>query len=496
MSLTLEQLDQFGALDTLPFSLDNNWTDEGVCGPFNLDTLDAFGSIDTLGFSLDDNIWTLTTTCSKVASAEVTGTGTLTATADFRLPITVEASITGVGLLAADAFLVRLAEGSITGFGSLTSSVVRIQGAEASVSGSGSLSSSVTRILEAIRQPMTITEGGDITNSATQSKFGSQSIYCDNFGDYLEISPVSTYQDFMKLGNEFTHEMWVYPTANRNISLIEARTSSTLLMGVYGIYLPVTDNFAMTLLIGNTTIYSTLVTPKFEKNTWNHIVIQRESNKRPQLIVNGTYYPSSPTIDNNDWAGLETIRLLGFPGTFGLGGYVNEIRTSNVRRYPTYTTPTAPFDPDGNTLLLIHGDGDIADDNGRSICVGTGSLSASAIRTATVEGGFSGAAYVTALAGFTAEGTAQITGSGAVTATLNAISSIQAQVNGVASIISSLYVFGEEWSQVADEANTWSTVPAEGNTWAAAMAGANTWSTVAAGSNTWTTTTVEASEWL
>jgi hypothetical protein len=29
MFLTLEQLDQFGSLDDLPFSLDNNWTDRG-----------------------------------------------------------------------------------------------------------------------------------------------------------------------------------------------------------------------------------------------------------------------------------------------------------------------------------------------------------------------------------------------------------------------------------------------------------------------------------
>jgi hypothetical protein len=66
MSLTLEQLDQFGSLDSLPFSLDNNWTDEGVCGPFTLEGLDPFGSIDSLGFSLDDNIWNLsTTTCAK-----------------------------------------------------------------------------------------------------------------------------------------------------------------------------------------------------------------------------------------------------------------------------------------------------------------------------------------------------------------------------------------------------------------------------------------------
>ena len=112
MSLTLEQLDQFGTLDSLPFSLDNNWTDEGVCGPFTLEGLDAFGSIDSLGFSLDDNIWLSTTTCAKVAYAEITGTGTLEATADYRLPITIAGSITGVGTLTSDAYLERLARPS------------------------------------------------------------------------------------------------------------------------------------------------------------------------------------------------------------------------------------------------------------------------------------------------------------------------------------------------------------------------------------------------
>jgi hypothetical protein len=125
MSLTLEQLDQFGSLDSLPFSLDNNWTDEGVCGPFTLEGLDPFGSIDSLGYSLDDGIWLSTTTCAKIASAEITGTGTLTATADFRLPIFISGSIAGVGTLTSDAFLERLAAGAITGFGSLSASVSR-----------------------------------------------------------------------------------------------------------------------------------------------------------------------------------------------------------------------------------------------------------------------------------------------------------------------------------------------------------------------------------
>ena len=48
MSLTLEQLDAFGSLDTLPFSLDANWETDGICGPYPLELLDYFGDLDSV----------------------------------------------------------------------------------------------------------------------------------------------------------------------------------------------------------------------------------------------------------------------------------------------------------------------------------------------------------------------------------------------------------------------------------------------------------------
>jgi hypothetical protein len=34
-----------------------------VCGPFTLEDLDQFGDLDSLAFSLDSEIWTLASTC-------------------------------------------------------------------------------------------------------------------------------------------------------------------------------------------------------------------------------------------------------------------------------------------------------------------------------------------------------------------------------------------------------------------------------------------------
>jgi hypothetical protein len=49
------------------------------CGPWTLDQLDAFGSLESLAFSLDDPIWESPDTCILDAQAQITGVGTLTA---------------------------------------------------------------------------------------------------------------------------------------------------------------------------------------------------------------------------------------------------------------------------------------------------------------------------------------------------------------------------------------------------------------------------------
>lgn len=138
-TITLEQLDQFGTLDSLPFSLDNNWTDEGICGPFNLEQLDQFNTnLDAIQISLDSIIWD--TACIKLERGlSFTGTGSLTVS----LPefITAEADFTGVGTLTSAAVATRTVEALINGTGTLTSASTRERHVDGQISGTGSLTS-------------------------------------------------------------------------------------------------------------------------------------------------------------------------------------------------------------------------------------------------------------------------------------------------------------------------------------------------------------------
>ncbi len=100
--LTLEELDRFGSLDDLPFTLDANWMDCGIQGPFTLEELDYFStSIDALAFSLDSPIWTSPDTeiCLVYQPQVITGVGTVNAIPEFSK--TAQAIITANGQVVA-----------------------------------------------------------------------------------------------------------------------------------------------------------------------------------------------------------------------------------------------------------------------------------------------------------------------------------------------------------------------------------------------------------
>ena len=121
--LTLEELDRFGSLDSLPFSLDANWMECGIQGPFTLEFLDYFStSIDSLSFSLDDPIWESADTeiCLVYAPENITGTGTVNATAQFFE--TAQALITANGQVSASSTLLRTIKGAIDGIGTVSAS--------------------------------------------------------------------------------------------------------------------------------------------------------------------------------------------------------------------------------------------------------------------------------------------------------------------------------------------------------------------------------------
>ena len=81
MPLTLEQLDQFGTLESMPqYSLDHDWYADKVCGNWTLDELNNFGNLDTIQISLDSAVWG--TACIYLdAPAAVTASASVAASA-------------------------------------------------------------------------------------------------------------------------------------------------------------------------------------------------------------------------------------------------------------------------------------------------------------------------------------------------------------------------------------------------------------------------------
>ena len=77
MPLTLEQLDQFGTLEQVPYSFDHTWETDEVCGNWRLEDMDSLGNLDQLKISFDDPVWT--TLCVKFPSASIAADATVTA---------------------------------------------------------------------------------------------------------------------------------------------------------------------------------------------------------------------------------------------------------------------------------------------------------------------------------------------------------------------------------------------------------------------------------
>ena len=93
-----------------------------VNSPFTLEQLDQFGNLDSLAFSLDSNVWNTATIFDTSATLNSSTSTTLSALRE------------------------RLVDGSVTGNGSVSSSAIRIQFAVSSVSSSATVSSDAIRV--------------------------------------------------------------------------------------------------------------------------------------------------------------------------------------------------------------------------------------------------------------------------------------------------------------------------------------------------------------
>jgi hypothetical protein len=217
-----------------------------------------------------------------------------------------------------------------------------------------------------------ITAFGNAQVDTAQSKFGGASALFDGTGDYLQIAQTSD----LTLTSQATWTLECYARF-ANLTGIKGIASQATNPGSNGFgWAFYTNGTNLLWYIGNANFINTSGFT-LAVNTWYHIAIVRNGSQF-NIYINGTSYYSnssyasssdptapvfigvSPGISSGNWDGV----------TYFMNGHLDEFRISNTARYTAnFTAPTAPFQNDDNTALLLHMDGTDAstvfiDDNG------------------------------------------------------------------------------------------------------------------------------------
>jgi len=213
---------------------------------------------------------------------------------------------------------------------------------------------------------------GNAQVDTAQSKFGGASALFDGSGDYL-TSPSNSDFSFDEYTN-YTIEMWVR-AATGTLTGVKP-LMSRLTRGTGNGWMLYANGTGINFIgaNGGLTVYQSSQ-GYLSENTWNHIALVKNATNI-KIFIDGTARVDTTYVDRNhsETAQLEIAYGAGWSGSwsgdFYWNGHLDEIRISNTARYTAnFTAPTAPFQNDSNTLLLIHCDGTDAstvftDDNG------------------------------------------------------------------------------------------------------------------------------------
>ena len=200
---------------------------------------------------------------------------------------------------------------------------------------------------------------------------------------------------------DFTVECWIYLTSApaRDIPILDFRTGT----GQNGV-LYVNGSGSSELSYSNDTVYkgSTQITT----SAWHHVALSRVSGTT-YLFLDGTSTYSTATAF--DFGSSRPLKVgLNYNNSLGFVGYIDEVRiTKGYGRYsagftaPTVALPVLSGDTSfASVSLLMHGDSLTADVTGKTLAVGTGTVSISSIQGKF--GGssllFNGTGYLTASA--------------------------------------------------------------------------------------------------
>jgi hypothetical protein len=198
------------------------------------------------------------------------------------------------------------------------------------------------------RTGKTVNVLGNTQVSSFQKKFGTASARFTTDGDLLEIGSDA---DLQYGFSTYTLEAWVHLTANGRKQYIinKGNTAAT----AFGLYLETSNK--LTGQHGTTVFTATTV---LSTGTWYHVMMSRDSANQNRLFVNGVLEATTTATANVTNSDNLTIGGYSGTGNLSLRGYLDEIRVSTVARYTnSFTVPTASYNSDVNTTILIHSDG-------------------------------------------------------------------------------------------------------------------------------------------
>jgi hypothetical protein len=109
-----------------------------VCGPFTLEQLDEFGDLDSLAFSLDSSVWTDPNVCILYNVGAVTSTADVTG--DAYAIRKMDGAVTGTATASSDSIRYRLVDGAVTADATVSATPIRTRFNSGDVTATGSAS--------------------------------------------------------------------------------------------------------------------------------------------------------------------------------------------------------------------------------------------------------------------------------------------------------------------------------------------------------------------
>jgi len=189
---------------------------------------------------------------------------------------------------------------------------------------------------------ISITADGNVHHESDVAKFSTSSIYFDGNGDSLTLADNSAY-DFGS--NDFTIEMWIYPTDLNDYDGLVAFGSGTSQMTMW---LRQDGNIRFANIQGSgTDIDSTFGNTFMVENEWNHIAVTRTSNTL-RAFINGVV--TAETYTHNLSVSVSGLKIGVEPDNNRyFTGYMDSIRISdNVRYTPSADSANYGTDTSGN----------------------------------------------------------------------------------------------------------------------------------------------------